>query len=139
MLPIIVEAAENFCKHQICLPYERCELSGKTRTLLASIDIDTPEGLQRAYVGCDATLIQMIAEIFLGEEESDQQTLIDMLLETANMIVGSAKVLAKEAYEQSFTIATPFLVPEEFEQLQPDAFQCIGVDGGAMLIALKRL
>lgn len=139
MLPIIVEAAENFCKHQIRLPYERCELSSEKRTLLASIDIETPEGPHRAYVGCEAELIQLIAEIFLGEDESDEQTLNDMLLETANMIVGSAKVLAKEAYEQSFTIATPFLVPEEFAQIQPDAFQCIGVDGGAMLIALKRL
>lgn len=139
MLPIIVEAAENFCKHQIRLPYERCEPSSEKRTLLAFIDIDTPEGLQRAYVGCDTALIQTIAGIFLGEEESDDETLNDMLLETANMIVGSAKVLAKEAYEQSFTIATPFLVPENLSEIQPDAFECIGVDGGAMLIALKRL
>jgi len=141
MLPIIVEAATNFCTHQIRLPYDLVTPSGKKRTLIAYIDIETTNGdTHRAYIGCDAMLIQTIAEIFLGEDESDEQTLIDMLLETTNMIVGSAKVLAGELYETTMTIATPFVLSnDESTLLQLDEIQCIGIEGGEMTIALQRL
>lgn len=139
MLPIIIEAAANFCQHQIRLPYQIIESDPQKRTLIAYIDIESSDGTHRAYIGCDTTLIQMITEIFLGEDTSDEQTLVDMLLETTNMIVGSAKVLAEESYELSMKIATPFFLSEELSQVQPDALQCIGIDNGEMMIALKRL
>ncbi len=140
MLPIIVEAATNFFLHQIRLPYDFID-STKKRTLFAYIDIETTNGeIHRAYIGCDPMLIQTIAEIFLGEDESDEQTLIDMLLETTNMIVGSAKVLAGELYETSLSIATPFLLSdEEGSAAQLDNSKCIGINGGEMTIALQRL
>lgn len=141
MLPIIVEAATNFCIHQIRLPYDLTAAATKKRTLFAYIDIETPNGdAQRAYIGCDEMLIQTITEIFLGEDESDEQTLSDMLLETTNMIVGSAKVLAGEMYETTMTIATPFILSyEEILNIQLDESQCIGINGGELTIALKRL
>lgn len=139
MLPIIVEAAANFCLHQIRLPYEIKPLPPQKRTLFAFIDIEANGTTHRAYIGCDPTLIQTITEIFLGEDESDEQTLTDMLLETTNMIVGSAKVLAAEAYDTSMMIATPFFVSEELAHIQPDAVQCIDINNGELTIALKRL
>jgi hypothetical protein len=141
MLPIIVEAATNFCLHQIRLPYDLITTNEKKRTLLAYIDIEiTNGGLHRAYIGCDEMLIRTITEIFLGEDESDEQTLIDMLLETTNMIVGSAKVLAGDAYETTMTIATPFILSnEEMDNLQLDEMQRIGVSGGEMTVGLQRL
>lgn len=139
MLPIIVEAAANFCQHQIRLPYQIIESDPKKRTLIAYIDIESSDGTHRAYVGCDSILIQMITEIFLGEEESDEQTLVDMLLETTNMIVGSAKVLAEDSYDLSMKIATPFFLSEELSQVEPDILQYIGIENGEMIIALKRL
>jgi len=141
MLPIIVEAATNFCLHQIRLPYDFKDSTPKKRTLFAYIDIETTNGeMHRAYIGCDPMLIQTITEIFLGEDESDEQTLIDMLLETTNMIVGSAKVLAGELYETTLSIATPFLLSEEdVSAVQLDNSQCIGINGGEMTIALQRL
>ncbi|MBV5320695.1 MAG: chemotaxis protein CheX [Sulfuricurvum sp.] len=141
MLPIIIEAATNFCLHQIRLPFDFIDGSDKKRTLLAYIDIETTnDGLHRAYIGCDDRLIQMITEIFLGEEDSDEQTLVDMLLETTNMIVGSAKVLAGELYETTITIATPFILPEEESTtLHMDEIKCISVNGGEMTIGLQRL
>ena len=138
MFPIIVEAATNFCLHQIRLPYALASHLPQKRTLFAYIDIETGGNTHRAYVGCDASLIQTIAGIFLGEEESDGETLADMLLETTNMIVGSAKVLA-EGHEMPMTIATPFVVSGELPLEESDAIQCIDVDGGEMTIALKRL
>ncbi len=141
MLPIIVEAATNFCLHQIRLPYDLSPTSTKKRTLLAYIDVETTDGeMHRAYVGCDEMLIQTIAEIFLGEDDSDEETLIDMLLETTNMIVGNAKVIAGELYETAITISTPFILSqEEIAKLILDDLQCIRVDGGEMTIGLKRL
>lgn len=141
MLPIIVEAATNFCIHQIRLPYDVKDAAAKKRTLFAYIDIETTNGeIHRAYIGCDPMLIQTIAEIFLGEDESDEQTLADMLLETTNMIVGSAKVLAGELYETTISIATPFLLPgEDVSAVQLDNSKCIGINGGEMTIALQRL
>lgn len=138
MFPIIVEAATNFCQHQIRLPYTLASHQPQKRTLFAYIDIEADGTAHRAYVGCDASLIQTISEIFLGEETSDDETLADMLLETTNMIVGSAKVLA-EGYETSMTIATPFFVSDETPLDQPDALQCININDGEMTIALKRL
>ena len=140
MLPIIIQAAENFCLHQLRLPYERTADISQKRTLLAYIDIEVDDGsLHRVYVGCDDILIQIITETFLGEEDSDEQTLIDMLLETTNMIVGSAKVLAKELYETSLTITTPFLASENSDKTILDNMQWIKVDHGDLMIALKRL
>jgi len=141
MLPIILEAATNFCLHQIRLPYDLISPNEKKRTLLAYIDIEITNGeLHRAYIGCDEILIQTITEIFLGEDKSDEQTLIDMLLETTNMIVGSAKVLAGEIYETTITIATPFILSyEEIEKLHLDNVQCISVTGGEMTVGLQRL
>lgn len=96
--------------------------------------------MHRAFIGCDETLIQTIASIFLGEENSDEETLVDMLLETTNMIVGNAKVLAGELYQTAISISTPFIVSqEEIEHLCIDEQQRIGVDGGEMMIGLQRL
>ena len=138
MLPIILEAAENFCIHQIRLPHHILPSCDSMRTLIAYIDVEAGDGtIHRAFVGCDPHMIQMISEIFLGEDESDEQTLIDMLLETTNMIVGSAKVLAEESYETSMKIATPFYSPDE--KIDTEDVRFIGVENGAMMIAIKRL
>lgn len=140
MLPIILQAAENFCIHQLRLSCQPITDAPQKRTLLAYIDVEAGDGTShRIFVGCDSVLIQMITEMFLGEDESDEQTLIDMLLETTNMIVGSAKVLAEESYEQSMTIATPFFVSEEVSQNRLDEMQRLGIENGEMMIALQRL
>ncbi|MDD3595426.1 chemotaxis protein CheX [Sulfuricurvum sp.] len=140
MLPIILQAAENFCIHQLRLSCQPITDSPQKRTLLAYIDVEAGDGTShRVFVGCDFVLMQMITEMFLGEDESDEQTLIDMLLETTNMIVGSAKVLAEESYEQSMTIATPFFVSEEVSQNRLGEMQRLGIENGEMMIALQRL
>lgn len=140
MLPIIMHAAENFCRHQLQLPYEQSEEESKKRTFLAYIDIESQnKETYRVYIGCDEPLIQNIAETFLGEDASDDQTLIDMLLETTNMIVGSAKVLAAEIYETSMNIMTPFYLSEFSIAKNPYEKKFLTVNNGKMMIALQRL
>jgi hypothetical protein len=138
MLSIIVHAAENFCLHQLRLPFVRISNLTQKRTLLAYIDIELDDkSLHRVYIGCDDILIQTIAETFLGETKSDEQTLIDMLLETTNMIVGSAKVLAEESYKVSMNIMTPFFILNN--DATPEDQQHLSIENGIMTIALRRL
>lgn len=140
MLPAILQAAENFCIHQIILPYSRISNNEKKRTLIAYLDIETPDGdKHRAYLACDKILIQYIAEIFLGEENSDEETLTDMLLETTNMIIGSAKVISEESHDHPFSISTPHFFKEDYFTMPCDGTHTIQVANGEMMIAIKAL
>ena len=98
MLSTILKAAENFCIHQIRLPHKVHSDFIKMRTLIAYIDIDLLGGSKhRVYLSADEAFMQRVSRIFLEEDESDEETLIDMALETTNLIVGSAKVLAENS------------------------------------------
>ncbi|MGZ5208381.1 MAG: chemotaxis protein CheX, partial [Sulfuricurvum sp.] len=130
----------NFYVHQIKLPYSIKLPLPKKRTLLAYLDIESKNGEKhRVYIGCDDILIQCIAEIFLGEELSDTETLKDMLLEITNMIVGSAKVLAQEQMKNSFTISTPHFFDHNQFTLTTDENYIFTVGEGEMIIAIKAL
>jgi len=108
MLNTIKEAAENFCIHQLRESHEIKEGSTQKRTLIAYIDIDTQEDKKyRVYIASDQEFMQKVSKLFLEEDESDDETLQDMLLETANLIIGSAKVIAQETTETPFVISTP--------------------------------
>lgn len=140
MLSFIIQAAENFCIHQIQSPHVIVPLLPQKRTLIAYLDIKESNGVQhRAYIGCDDILLQYITEIFLGEETSDQETLRDMLLETTNMIVGSAKVLCEESSSNPFTISTPHFHANDHFTIDTEEHQTFHVANGEMLIALKAL
>ncbi len=140
MLSLILEAAEKFCIHQIRSAHDTKECIPKKRTLIAYLDIEAQSGEKyRTYIGCDETLLQCITEIFLGEEISDMETLRDMLLETTNMIVGSAKVLAVESSYHPFTISTPHYFTDDTSTVAFDACKTLCVSGGEMLIAFKEL
>lgn len=138
MLSFITQAAENFCIHQIRLPHTVNPNLPKTRTLIAYLDVKSKDGSEfRTYIGCDSTLIQCISELFLGEENSQEETLKDMLLETTNMVIGSAKVLASESSEFAFTISTPHILENTEFSMPLDEYCTIVVAGGEMGIAIK--
>ncbi len=138
MLTLMTKAAENFCIHQIRQPHTLSNEKSKKRTLIAYIDIVKDDGSNyRIYTAYETEMMQMIAEIFLFEEESDEQTLQDMALETANMIIGSAKVLAAEERDLHFTISTPHFEEQDGFDLPTDTFKTIIIENKAMMIAIK--
>jgi hypothetical protein len=140
MLSFILKAAENFCIHQIRLPHHVKPLFPKKRTLIAYLDVENSHGdKHRAYIGCDETLLQCITEIFLGEETSDMETLQDMLLETTNMIIGSAKVLCEEASLTPFIISTPHFHANDHFTMDAEGYHTFYIADGEMGIALKAL
>jgi CheY-specific phosphatase CheX len=138
MLSIITKAATNFCEHQIRTPYTFKTTIPKMRIVLASIEIVENDKVHTVYLGVSKELLQSICKVFLFEDESDDETLEDMLLETTNMIVGSAKVLAQETSNAKvFNIKTPvFLETKRFNH-PCDAMSRIVLDNGTIFIAIK--
>jgi hypothetical protein len=140
MLQTIIEASENFCIHQIRAPYKIYDGIHQKRTLIAYIDIDTKKGKKyRVYLASEINFMQRITKLFLEEDQSDEQTLIDMALETVNLIVGSAKVIAEESQCNAYTINTPhFLHIGTFDATYEES-KILNVQGDEMIIAIKEL
>ncbi|MDF1878666.1 chemotaxis protein CheX [Sulfurimonas sp. SAG-AH-194-C20] len=140
MLTTIVKATENFCIHQIRETHCTNEGVSKKRTLIAYIDIDANDGTShRVYIASDEAFMQRVAYLFLEEQESDEETLVDMTLETTNLIVGSAKVIAEELGENPFTISTPHFIKIGDFDLEHDAAHIISIKDDEITIAIKEL
>jgi len=140
MLETIKQAAENFCTHQI---QETCKVDdGTTRkeTLIAYIDVTTNgANSYRVYMASDKAFMQKVAKLFLEEDESDNETLKDMTLETANLIIGSAKVLAEDDTENAFTIATPKFEKFGLFDFPVDKAKTLKVGDAELTLAIKEL
>ncbi|MDQ1243916.1 MAG: hypothetical protein QG565_256 [Campylobacterota bacterium] len=140
MLNIIIEASRNFCIHQIRLPHEIVDNITQMRTLIAYIDIETINGKKhRVYIGATPSFAQRISTLLLEEDESDESTLIDMTLETTNLIVGSAKVLAQNASEYAYIMSTPHFEKIDNFDFAYDQAKVLRVENDEMIIAIKEL
>jgi len=139
MLKTIIQASENFCIHQIRVAHSVSDVIPKKRTLIAYIDIQISEPKNfRVYLASDLGFMQRISKVFLEEDESDEETLIDMTLETINLIIGSAKVLA-QGTDESYTIATPYFEKVDVFDFEFDEAKTIKIDSDEMVIAIKEI
>ena len=139
MLSTIIEAAQNFCIHQIRIEHSIHDDISKTRTLIAYIDIEKDDAtLYRVYLSADESFVQRVSKIFLEEDESDEETLIDMVLETTNLIVGSAKVLAENS-NKAYTIKTPHFEKLDIFDFDFDDMKVIQVQDDKLTLAIKEL
>ncbi len=139
MLNTIEKAAENFCIHQ--LGTQCCKKDGvsQKQTFIAYIDINTQEDQNyRVYLASEKEFLQKVAQLFLEEDESDDETLQDMMLETVNLIVGSAKVIAQEN-EHTFTIQTPHFEKIDTFSYPYNEASSIALDDALLSIAIKEL
>ena len=140
MLTTIKKAAENFCIHQIREAHVTIEGICKKRTLIAYIDINAEDATKhRVYIACDEAFMQRVSLLFLEEEESDEETLIDMTLETANLIIGSAKVIAEELADNPYTIDTPHFIKVGVFDLDYDSAYTLSLGNDEITIAIKEL
>ena len=139
MISLIIEAAENFLHNQIELKTDKTDKLTKVRTVIASIDVKMDDGeLKTVYLGFNEGLIKEIVSVYLCEDDADEQTMQDMALESTNMIVGSAKVLAEAAEKEHFMITTPkFKAIEEFGNCQCSDFSILQTDKEALVIGIK--
>ncbi|MEA2073165.1 MAG: chemotaxis protein CheX [Campylobacterota bacterium] len=140
MLQTIQTASENFCIHQIRAEHTVIDGVSKKRTFIAYIDIDANDTKKyRVYIASDEAFMQRVSMLFLEEDESDEETLIDMTLETANLIIGSAKVIAEAENENTYTINTPFFEKLGEFDFEYDSAKTITVDEDELTIAIKEL
>ncbi len=140
MLTTISLALENFCAHQIRVDCTIKDGISQKRTLIAYIDVNTTLDKQhRVYIAADKSFMQRVSKIFLDEDESDEETLIDMTLETANMIIGSAKVIAEESGNNTYTISTPHFIKMDIFDFAYDQAKVATVENDEIIIAVKEL
>jgi len=141
MLNIVIKASKEFIKHQLQRDSQLTDKIFQDIMYISYIDMHSDLNYQklRVYISLDTKLTQEIANIFLFEEESDEQTLKDMALETTNMIVGSAKVLAEEQYNSIFHISTPIFIKKDTFDLNIQNIKNIQMDSFNMLIAIEEL
>ena len=118
MFESILEAARNFCIHQLgCTPVITKEIPENSEKIITSIEVSTPKNERYdVYIVAEKVFVQRIATIFLEETHSDEETLKDMAMECTNLIVGNAKVIAAEEMGISLEISTPKL--QNIESLQ---------------------
>ncbi|MBD3823364.1 MAG: chemotaxis protein CheX [Epsilonproteobacteria bacterium] len=140
MLRTIIQAAENFCVHQIREEHALSTEPSKERTLIAYIDIDADDSRSfRVFLACEKEFAQKVTKVFLDEDESDEETLKNMSLELANLIVGSAKVISEESGMNMFTIRTPHFEKIGAFDVEYDSLQSVQVGETKVTIALKEL
>ena len=141
MFTTIITAAENFCIHQIRVEHKLDDNISDVRTLIAYIDIEmlSDKKNHRVYLGATQGFAQRISTLFLEEEESDEETLVDMMLETANLIVGSAKVIAEEEDKNPFVIKTPHFEKIDSFDFDFDEAKVVKLEDDEMIIAVKEL
>ncbi len=139
MIEYISTATENFFQHQMATSCLRKEHQEKVRTVIAYIDVNSSnDSKHRVYIALQEPLLQQITELFLGEDSSDEQTLIEMLLETSNMIIGSAKVLAEGSHGE-FSIETPFSEGIKVFDSKYDEIQTFEINNNLFTVAIKEL
>ena len=139
MLESIIEATKNFCIHQLQLEpsLEEClEIPKEVITTSIEVDTQTDETLT-IYLFAQKDFIQSIANALLFEEESDEETLVDMALESTNLIVGNAKVVASQN-GLHFTIKTPKLSTDIPSIEQLTSLQKIRCNTTSLIVALKK-
>ncbi len=140
MFESIIEATKNFCIHQIgSKAVIEKKKPPKGKIFVTYIDIQTPtEDKYRIYLVAEKEFIQEVAIIFLDEEDSDDETLYDMILECTNMIVGNAKVVASEK-EIHFTIETPHIQEMENFSLPYSESKTILCNENELFIAIQKI
>ncbi|MDQ1263773.1 MAG: hypothetical protein QG559_774 [Campylobacterota bacterium] len=140
MFNTIIEASRNFCIHQIRVPHQVHDNVPQMRTIIAFIDAMPISGKKyRVYLAASFSFAQRVATTLLEEDESDEETLIDMMLESANLIVGSAKVLAEEKGYESFIITTPSFENIDAFSVVYDEAKVLKIEDDEMIIAIKEI
>jgi len=140
MLKTISEALEKFCEHQIRSPHSMHEGIFKEKTIITYIDIETLKGeVYRVYIASEINFMQKISTLFLEEDKSDEETLIDVALETTNLIVGSAKVISEETNNNPYTISTPHFSKIAIFNFEYDQAKHASIENDKMAIAIKEL
>ena len=139
MFNTIIKATENFCIHQIRESYLLTQNTIVNKGLVTFIEIDIGDDRYNIYISYDINFAKKITKIFLEEEDSDKETLIDMVLESTNLIVGSAKVIAQDENNLLFNIGTPNFTNTKIIKTTENQFQTFIIDDSSLTITYEKI
>jgi CheY-specific phosphatase CheX len=140
MLKSIIIATENFCIHQIREKHTLNDSIPNTKTFIAYIDIEANDSKKyRVYIAVNHGFAQRVSKLYLEEDESDEETLTDMVLELTNLIIGSAKVLAENEGKNPFNISTPNFEKIDIFDYEYEDSKVIKVDKDEIIVAIKEI
>jgi len=139
MFNTILQATQNFIQHQIREEFVLSTQTMNEQNIITYIDINTKDTLYRVYAIYNSEFAQKISFVFLEEEESDEETLQDMALESTNLIVGSAKVLAQDNDSIAFEIQTPHLQNDDTPLSNVQHTQTISIEDAQITLTLEEL
>ncbi len=137
----MIKAASHFCKDQLGTEVTKKQniKNIKDGALLAYIDITMEDTRKyRIYLRAEKEFVQLVAKIFLEEETSSEETMRDMMMECANLIVGSAKVIASKN-GIAFSISTPHIKEKMPDDDQPEESALLQCSGKTLAIAIKKI
>ena len=129
MIDVLSQATHNFVQHQLRLSSEESSLQNQEPLFHANISLTTPSDTTQVDFYYSNDFIQMVCMAMLGEEAEDDETIHDLVGETTNLIAGSAKTLADNAFD----IGLPTYVGKESKQPNNGTYRAFSIDDKLML------
>ncbi len=129
----ITEAVYDTFKKQFDIAIEKIDSAqNDTGYYASSIEVTMGRQNRTVTIYSEKELLKNIAEVLLFEENPDEETVVDLNNELANLIIGHSKVIASDdGYD--FVIATPkFLSSDE----KAAGSLCFRSDMGTLVIGL---
>jgi len=100
-------AVENFFLHTLEIACQALSQEAVENIYTTQIKITNLDREYDFFLCMREPLLQILSQKLLLEDNPCQDTLIDLLNESANLIVGNAKVLWEEAEGAELSLATP--------------------------------
>ncbi len=107
MIDVLSKATHNFIEHQLREASTEEQQCDAQKMYQADIDLICSGETKKAHFYYTNDFIQAVSMAMLFEEASDDETIIDLVNETTNLIAGSAKILASDIPDRSFDIGIP--------------------------------
>lgn len=106
MIDIFIKAVHNFNDHQLGATSTHDTSFETTLLHYSTIELDFQGSKQTMQLWYSDDYVLRISNAMLFEPDPDEATIIDLVKETTNQIVGSAKIIASEE-DVDFNIELP--------------------------------
>ncbi len=106
-IEFIEKAVENFVLHTLELDSKRVDQARIEEVYVTEIEIRDCEQAYAFSLCMGEAMLDILAQKLLMEEAPDEEMRIDLLNESANLIVGNAKVIWEETASATLELSTP--------------------------------
>ena len=107
MMDTLIKASHNYIYHQLRLESTSDATFSPNKYHHSTIDVIGTNGTKVASFWYSNDFIVSVSVAMLDDDQPDEATIIDLVNETTNQIVGSAKIVAAESDAEDFDIGLP--------------------------------